>query len=93
VESRCVVRSGDLGCLIPCSLCSLCVPSPFVSGSAETGSAILGTERESDVLSGTWLLTEDDRRLVRDLVPSIDLSRAGSMAALFVVSFASSKVS
>lgn len=93
VESRCVVRSGDLGCLMPCWLCSSCTPSPFVSGSTGTGSAILGTERESDVLSGTLLLTEEDRRLVRDRVPSDDLSRTGSMVAVSVVSFVSSKVS
>jgi hypothetical protein len=96
VERRCDVKRGELGCLIPCSLCSscsLCVPSPIVSGSPVAGSVILGTDGESEVLSGAWLLAEDDRRLVRDLVPSADLSRAPWTAAVLVVSLASSKVS
>ena len=52
-----------------------------------------GTDSELEVLSGVWLLTEEDRRLVRVLLPSVDLSRAGSAVAVLVVSLVSSKVS
>lgn len=75
-----------------CSPCSPCSVSPFAPGSS-VGSDILGMEGASDVLSGTALLTEEDRRFVRDLVPSVDLSLAGSAGAAMVASVASSKVS
>jgi hypothetical protein len=87
------VSRGDLGCFVPCSLCSLCAFSPFVSGSVAAGAEILGTETEPDVLSGSGLLTEEDLRFVRDLVPSVDLSRTGSTAGGLAASFASSNVS
>jgi hypothetical protein len=99
VDSRWVVRRGELGCFAPWSLCSLGAGPPFVSGSVAAGSVILGTEGASDVdvdvLSGAGpgLLTEDDRRFVRDLVPSVDLSRASWTGAAMAVSVASSKVS
>jgi hypothetical protein len=92
VDRRCVVRRGDLGCFAMWSPCSACSTSPFAPGSS-VGSDILGIEGASDVLSGAALLTEEDLRFVRDLVPSVDLSLAGSAGAAMDVSVASSKVS
>lgn len=102
VERRWVVRRGDLGCFVSgSSVCSLCAAPPFVCGPVVAGSLMLGTEGASDadvdvdVLSGAGPgpLTEDERRSVRDLVPSVDLSRASSAGAAMAVSGASSKVS